>query len=354
MKFPSVLAAASLLFSPCAAGAGIFPDYGDGYLTLYVDNDLFSGSDKDYTNGGRISWISGNRPVAEIRGVQRWLRYLIGDESSAEPFRIVSGFDDSSAISYNFGFALTQLMYTPEDPESLALIPGERPYAGVLLLGFSLHAMDQNVLNTVAFSVGTVGRHAYAEETQDFVHSVRGMEKFNGWDNQVPNEPLFNLHLSQKRRLLLVDYRNGIFAVDGFHESAIGIGNYRTEAQVGALIRVGFNLPVEFSDPRLSPQAYSHKLFQDERVSESFWSLYAILGARGYAIARDVTLDGPMFRGGFETDVSREPWVAEAYAGFGLRLSDWELSYIHTFRTKEYDTQNGDLSFGSIAIRKSF
>lgn len=325
----------------------------NGSLTFYLDNDLFAGSDDGYTNGARLSWNSGNRPVEELRGVHRYLRYLIGDASSFTPFQRLSGFEDASDISYNHGFALTQQMYTPDDPLPYAPIPGQRPYAGVLLLGFSLHAMDENVLNSVGISAGVVGPHAYGEETQDFIHSILGENKLNGWDNQVPDEFLLNLHLEQKRRLPFLDRQRGSLGMDGFTETAIDLGNYLTAARVGAIVRFGYNLPLEFSDPRLSPDAYSHKLFRSERLMGSPWSLYALLGASGSAIAHDVTLDGPWFRS-YSSGVDREPFVGEVFAGFGVRYDCWEFSYVHTFRSKAYETQDGTTSFGSLAVRRSF
>ncbi|HBE22492.1 MAG TPA: DUF2219 domain-containing protein, partial [Verrucomicrobiales bacterium] len=30
------------------------PDFGPGYLTFYLDNDLFANKDQDYTNGARL------------------------------------------------------------------------------------------------------------------------------------------------------------------------------------------------------------------------------------------------------------------------------------------------------------
>lgn len=340
-----------LLGAACAAAADETRDGGN--LTFYLDNDLFAGSDDGYTNGARVSWISGNRPVEELRGVHRYLRYMVGDDQSLTPFQWLSGFEDASRISHNYGFSLTQQMYTPDDPLPYAPVAGERPYAGVLLLGFSLHAMDENVLNSVAISTGVVGPHAYAEETQDFIHSVLGERKFNGWDNQVPDEFLLNIHLEQKRRLAFLAYERGSFGMDGFTETAIDLGNYLTAASAGAVVRVGCNLPIEFSDPRLSPDAYSHKLFRSDRVVSSPWSLYAMFGASGSAIAHDVTLDGPWFRS-YSSGVDREPFVGEVFAGFGVRYESWEFSYVHTFRSKAYESQDETTSFGSLAIRKSF
>lgn len=357
MRLPVIFALGLLAVAPPVASGqqgSYLPDYGVDYLTFYLDNDIFSGSDKDYTNGARVSWISGNRPIAELKRVQQFLRFLSGDGSTLDTFRRMTGFEDASQVSYNYGFSLTQLMFTPADPISFEPLLDQRPYAGVLLLGCSLHAKDKNVLNSVSLAAGLVGPHAYGEEVQDFVHDLKDVEKFNGWDNQVPDEVVVNLFLSQKRRLTLLEYESGIFAIDGFNEVAMGLGTYRTEAQIGSVVRIGFNLPIEFSDPRLTPYAHSHKLFQNDRVENSFWSLYSMFGIKGYAVGFDATLDGPMFRGGFTSDVEREPFVGEVFAGFGVRLSDWELSYAHTFRTREYESQGSTFSFGSVAIRKAF
>jgi len=45
----------------------------DGYLTFYLDNDLFGGTDENYTNGARLSWISGSRKIRDIPTVQKFL-----------------------------------------------------------------------------------------------------------------------------------------------------------------------------------------------------------------------------------------------------------------------------------------
>ena len=40
-------------------------------------------------------------------------------------------------------------------------------------------------------------------------------------------------------------------------EWGFGLGAFRTDLYLGALTRFGWNLPVDLSDPRLSPTAYS-------------------------------------------------------------------------------------------------
>ena len=67
------------------------------------------------------------------------------------------------------------------------------------------------------------------------------------------------------------------------------------------------------------------------------------------AIAHNITLDGPVFRS-FSTGTNSRPAVAEVYAGFGLRYREVNFSYVHTYRTKEFDGQNSAQSFGSLTL----
>jgi hypothetical protein len=61
-----------------------------------------------------------------------------------------------------------------------------------------------------------------------------------------------------------------------------------------------------------------------------------------------------MFESNFETGNDREPFVGELFAGFGLRYDDIELSYAHTFRSREFSEQGGGHDFGSLALRLRF
>ncbi|MGB2266522.1 MAG: lipid A deacylase LpxR family protein, partial [Akkermansiaceae bacterium] len=244
---------------------------------------------------------------------------------------------------------------TPETRETPEPAPGERPYVGWLGLGFSIHARDTQTLNSVEISIGTVGPHAFAEESQDAIHDIRNLDKFNGWDSQMPNEPTLNIVLNQKRRWNLLEDAQlpWDLEIDGFHEAGVSLGNFLTDIHVGGLVRIGWNLPVEFSDTRLTPTAHTQRLFSNGDSNEDRWSYYAIFGARGSAILHDITLDGPVFRD-YETGINKEPLVGEAYLGFGVRRGNWEFSYVHTYRSKQFQSQDDPQGFGSMAIRKRF
>lgn len=325
-----------------------------GYLTFYLDNDLFSGEDQDYTNGARASWISENRPAFGFLPARQVLEKLSGAEDASSAVRRLSGFErgdiEQANVVVNYGLSITQLMFTPADFESSTQSPGERRYAGWLGLGFSLHAKNEKVLNSAELILGTVGSRSYAEETQNFIHDIRGIPEFQGWDDQLPNEFTFDLSFVQKRRLRFLERPERNFSMDGFTEWGARLGTFRTLAQAGGFFRVGFNLPADFSDPRISATAYSHQFFENGRRTDADWSLYGLVGANAAAVLFDATLDGPLFKN-FETGNTREPWVGEAYLGFGLRWKSLEFSYVHTFRSQEYKEQTGGSEFGSLALR---
>ena len=341
-----------LALLPLTAAANklaFLPDSGDANLTLYLDNDLFADKDRDYTNGLRLSWVSGARDPEEFGRVQRLLKRFSGDPDSRALFRKLSGFSDPDHLEYNYGFSLTQLMFTPEDLRAASAPPGQRPYAGWLGVDFSLQTKDANALNALGLAIGTTGEHSLAEQAQDFVHDLRGLEKFEGWDSQVPNEITVNLYSTQRRRLGLLSATGGSFGIDGFLEWRIGLGNFFTGLNAGGLMRFGWNLPTDFSDARLSVTAYSHRPFKTTRLEGSKWSFYGIVGAQAAAVAHNITLDGPVFRN-FDTGTSSKPVVGELYTGFGLRYGRFNFSYVHTFRSKEFRDQDNTQSFGSLTL----
>ena len=204
---------------------------------------------------------------------------LTGDVESLRLFQRISGFRDLTNIEYNYGTSITQLMFTPQDPDAPESPQGESPYAGWLGLGFSLHAKDAYAINSAELSIGTVGPNSHAKEVQDFIHDLKGVDRFKGWGSQIPNEATLNLFYSQKRRMTFLESEWGKFAVDGFGEWGVGLGNFRTDLYLGVLTRFGWNLPVDFSDPRLSPTAYSHQPFKTDRREIGQWSFLCIIFA---------------------------------------------------------------------------
>lgn len=332
----------------------ITPLASDGYLTFYLDNDLFAGSDEGYTNGARFSWISGSRTPDRFRGIHDVLHGLLWNEEEFNLLNRFSGLQSEKEVSYNVGLSLTQLIFTPQDLDALEAPPGERPYAGWLGLGTSLHAKDKDSLMSLGVVLGVIGPASLAEQSQDLIHDIRGFDKFAGWDSQIPNEITFDVLFDRKETFSLYQRDGQSFRVDGFFEGGVGLGTFRTNAYLGSMIRFGYNLPKAFADPRLELNSYSLEPFQGQVKPRVGWSLYGLLGARGTYTAHDATLDGPLIRG-YDTGVTREPFVGEVYAGFGVRVKQWDFSYVHTLRTRRFEEDlNSNSSFGSVALRYRF
>lgn len=324
-----------------------------GYLTFYLDNDLFAGTDRNYSNGTRLSWISESKPLFNFAPGKGALEDLISEPGGLNRFGLLSGFDPENVrndkLQLSYGLSLTQLMFTPETFDSPTQPIGERRYAGWLALGFSVHARDEKAINSAEIILGTTGPRSLADEAQDLIHDIRDIERFEGWQDQIPNEVTLDFSFLQKRRAkFLPDGPRGLRA-DGLFEWGTRLGTFRTSARLGGFFRLGFNLPGDFSDPRLSALAYSHRYFDTENVDGRNWSAYLLFGLTGNAILHDATLDGPLFRS-FDTGNTREPWVGELFAGFALRWRVLEFSYVHTWRSREFEAQSG-FDFGSLALR---
>ena len=290
--------------------------------------------------------------MKDIGAIQRALRPFTGDEDSLNAFQRITGFDDAEKVQYNYGFSLTQLMFTPEDFSSITQPEDQRRYAGWAALGFSLHTKDDKLLNSVEFMFGITGKYSYAQEAQDFIHDLRDIDKFLGWEDQIPTEVTFDLSFVQKRRMQTIHLTNAL-GIDGYNEWGARLGTFRTTAHIGGLIRFGFHLPTDFSDPRLSENSYVNKYYSIDDVEESNWSLFLLGGFKATVIAHDATLDGPLFHD-FSTGNTREPFVGEVYAGIGWRIHSVEISYAHTWRTEEYEEQLSDSNFGTVSVRLQF
>ncbi len=314
----------------------------EGNLSVYFENDLFAGSDQDYTNGTRLSWLSRNLSGEEMPRISRTLR---------EAFNFGYGDD----IRMNYGFSLQQLMFTPSDISVSELIPDDRPYAGWTAIGLSLHAKTLNTIRSLELSLGVVGESAYAHETQDWVHDWRDIPKAQGWDNQLEDELAVNLFFNTQRR-----YRTDALVIPGVEwdllpRHGVAVGNVLTAANLGMALRVGYNLPENFADQKLSPTAYNQEVYYDDKgrkIRKGNFSLYLFGGADAQAKAWDIFLDGNTT--GDSHNVTKDYFVGSLEAGLGMRLWSTHITYTHTFRTQEFRTQKDDPEFGSIAVTIPF
>jgi lipid A 3-O-deacylase len=231
-----------------------------GSLSLYSENDkYFAGTDRRYTNGLKISGLTANLRSFEsphLPGPVRWLAQRLS--------RFVQR-DEVPKV----GLSLGQNIYTPENTETTAPQPGDRPYAAWLYTGVSFHNYRPSInaygdrriprLDILEINLGVVGPWALGRQIQNGFHDLIGVEHAEGWDNQLKNEPGLNLIFERKWRFRTGDLESD-WALEVIPHVGFCLGNVNTQANAGLEVRAGFRLPVDFGTSLIRPTGDSNPL----------------------------------------------------------------------------------------------
>lgn len=337
--------------------------------TVRLENDLFAGTDRNYTNGVAFALVSADidgrlRPDCLPQPFALYARFL---------GRVDPGFwrdAGTRAASQNVVVRLGQAMYTPADKSRADLVRDDRPYAGLLYLGLAWnrrlrpvgHGYD--MLDSRELTLGIIGPWSLAHQCQDLVHKVRGLDRFQGWSNQLHNEPAFQLAMERKFRRPADGAVHPGWGSDIIGSYAVRIGNIETSANTGFEVRAGWNIPNDFGSYPIRPGAENrppsgaaalrHSQPRDADAPRPGAHLFANLEAR--AVAWDFSLDGNLFRSSHH--LHRRPWVAQAAAGLStqwlIARRGMRLAVMRVWRTREFDGQVGGHAFGSVAVNVEF
>src|SRR2546421_10511417 len=180
------------------------PNQRYGVYSFQVENDLFTGTDAQYTNGIKAVWVSPNVKTFADPHLPCWMQHLNGTVERL--FGVLRADDDKSR---NMVVTFGQAMYTPADRARVSVDLNDRPYAGWTYLGLGYNARHEPppasngeqrtaTMDTIEIDFGLVGPHAYAQQTQDAVHRLRGFALFQGWANQLRDEPGLQFVREQK------------------------------------------------------------------------------------------------------------------------------------------------------------
>lgn len=330
------IAALVLLLPATLAFAADRSAQAPGAVILSVENDLFgSGADRHYTQGMRASWLPSPADVPD------WFR---------NGATLIPGIDAGDA--FTFVFAVGQNMYTPEDISAETPDTSDRPYAGWLYvtLGAVAEDSERNLLHNVALDVGIVGPWSLAGRTQRFWHDLIDTTAPRGWDHQLRNEPgLVLTYEASLREPLATDAGSGGWLEADFTpKGGVALGNVFTHGALGANVRVGRNLDLDFGPPFIRPSLPGAGLVK--RRGE--WGWYFFAGVEGRAVARNIFLDGNTFGAG--PSVDKKPLVGDVQAGFALTMDRFRLSFTQIYRSEEFDGQRGTDHFGSISLTVLF
>ncbi len=290
------------------------------------ENDADVRTDRAYTQGGKLYALMHRKDVNDS-----WLQI---------PF--MSGYSREHFIS----FTVAQQMFTPDELNTSAEIPGQQPYAGWLYFQTALYQTSEDHYDALSLKLGVVGQHAYMEQVQKFIHWIIGSPDPEGWGNQLGSKVGVQLDYMHKWHYVLDD-------VWGLESDLIPfvsgeLGNVAIEASGGGQWRVGYNIPNDYGDSPIDEYgengvlttatlAYRHK---------SKWSYYFNFGAGASVVLYDYFLDGTTLN----DKKLVQKYYGRAFGTYGatLRYSSFSMSYMRTHYSQLYTTQKGHTNYGSL------
>jgi lipid A 3-O-deacylase len=322
---------AALLAGTTLCGIGpAFADDGkdtrSGALSIQFENDIFFNTDQHYTNGVQLNYTTAPQDTPH------WLEDFAHDL----PF-----FGSKGEVRTNF--QLGQDIFTPRNTSAVVPNPNDRPYAGYLYVGLGILSKGDRHLDQAELQLGTTGPASLAEDAQNWVHTVIGDHKALGWHYQLHDEPIANIFYERSWKLIPPKSLFGIF-FDLEPHAGVAVGNAYDYVNVGALARVGVNLPDDFGPPRLEPSLPGSSFFEPNGAL----SAYVFAGVDGRAVGRNIFLDGNSFEA--SPSVEKRILVGDLQLGAAVQLGGARLSFTHVFRSKEFATQASADQFGSVDL----
>lgn len=338
--------------------------------TARLENDLFTGTDQNYTNGVVFNAVS-----HDIAGKLRVECLPTPVRLHAELIKFMNpdfwADTENSAHTQNVAVKFGQSMFTPKDFSRTDLITGDRPYAGLLYVGMSWnrrkHEPQSNLemLDTREITLGVIGPLALAEQSQNLFHDAIGAARFLGWQHQLKNEPALQLAMDRKFK----EYRGtGAiapgFSADSIRSLGLRLGNIETSAALGIQGRIGWNLPNDFGTYPIRPGAENRPPSAASIHSDQATS--ALAGPRPGVhlfgtmetklVAHDFSLDGNLFRSSHS--VTRRPWVTQAAIGISAQGMvaghGTKLAVMRVYRSREFEEQGPSQAYGSVALSLEF
>lgn len=284
---------------------------------IIVENDVFFGHDKDYTNGTRLEYTQ---------------RLENGDY---------------------YGISLSQLIFTPRTHTNGAVY-GEHPYAGWLTAGGGYVFVGEQNSTALEFQLGTTGKASIAKDCQWFIHEVEHLQQWDGWHDQMPSEVTLQLSVRNDVRLDALEYRSSSgFQTDGLAYGRLEGGTVYVTGGAGVLYRFGYNLPPSMNDFTINGANYGISPFSGRTYDASSNSYYGVAGVFAKYVLRDLFLDGTAFHH-FDTHVDKEPWVVDVYLGIGIRADDVDYFFGAVYRSPQFKTQTGYTVFGNLQVKWNF
>lgn len=314
------------------------------------------GADKKFTSGVVLDWDNDNY---QLRGTDR--DYTNGTRLTFQR----SGSEPGAAKVY--GMHAGQNMYTPSD---IGLFPDQidrrdHPYGAWLYAGVwaeEHYATGKSV--RYELNVGCIGPCAQGEEVQKFIHKIVNSKTPRGWDLQVKNELGILARVEHAWTYSIVDG-----AMELSPRAGADLGNVFFQGFGGGSLRLGLLRPFYCGATGTKPiapyappvrdamliayPAKEEKQKHCETELSKQRQLYAFLDAEGKLVGYNALLEGPMFSNGSPHTVDPRRFVLDTEIGAAWQYGNFSLRYAIAMRSTEVEAQPFDWNryrFGRIQV----
>jgi hypothetical protein len=288
--------------------------------SLTVENDLFVGFDRHYTNGVQAAFL------VDLESLPAAIR-------TAPPF--------AWSADRDFVAAMGQRIFTPADTTRAAPDPRDRPYAGWLYVMTDLRVRSGEVIDHLLLSVGVVGPAARGKQAQNTVHRILHVEPARGWDSQIGDRATVLASYERAWRSAATEGRLAGLRVDLTPRVGATVGNVLTYASAGAVLRYGSELPADLPATHISLGPPRDGYRGSPRPG---W--YAWCGIDARAVARNIFLDGA----GGSPGVERRKFGFDVQAGAVLVGPRWRVGFAVVQRSREFASQDTHDRFAQLTI----
>jgi len=272
----------------------------NSYFRINYENDFFSATDKDYTQGIHMEMVA------------PWIKRFPLSKLLVHP-----------KFSYvRYGMGLEHDAYTPSSYSVTNILYGDRPFTACLFLKTFLIAIDpaHKQRFSSSLSTGVIGQAAGGMEMQTAIHKWLDDVKPVGWPNQIHNDAIINYQADYEKQIVSLGH---FFSMD--MDGMARAGTLSDKAAIGTTIMFGY-----LDDP--------FSLVTDRANN---FRIYAYEHAEGNAVAYDATLEGGVFNHTSPYTISPKdvtPFVFQNRFGFVVVYRRIYLEYFQTLLSHEFTT----------------
>lgn len=294
------------------------------------DGHSFMKTDRYYTNGARIGYVSKEYDYFKENNPMSWAKYVT-----------IANYGKPHITRFNI--SINQEMYTPakHGAEPTAY---DHPYGGFLYLNLGLYNRTYNTQEHIGLKIGVTGPYSFAGYVQTALHNGTGQMIFNGWHNQIDTEIIFNPYYQWTGRVYI--FKTKAISMDFLGTFDAAIGNVDVHFGGYGQFRIGHNLDVDFGASKMNSQ------YDASPVHSDSLSVYLFFGGGPRIVFHNLLVEGNSFdsKMGYDVNILR----FEATAGIMMSYMGYRIGYAWTFNTRDYKQQRYDHVVGAIMLEFSF